>query len=481
MSYQSGRLRAREPKPPTPLSFPPIDCTLIQSSIYLESCLSFHSRFEHWRAFLAPKLHRVVEFFTLQGITLAGNLFFGFLCVRLLPIPEYAKYAVVFGFLGTLTIFMDVGFSNALLPLIGERIDDLRLIADYVATLRQLAHWLFLLIAPATIILYPLIVRRQQWSVWIVAVMIAILLVSAWCARVSGAYGAVLIVRRDRKSWYRVRMIYSIGGLVLLVIAWKAHILNGLCAMLINLIGLIYMAVAYFLQAQHLLGVPGVATREKRKAMVHFTAPNLPNTIFYALQGQISLLLITYFGHATAVASVGALARLGQIFILFSQMTPLLIEPYFAKLPRARLKRNYLGVFAIEVVICGAFIVLARFFPGIFLWILGHQYSGLRYEVFLMIAISSISYLYGVLWVVHNACRFVYWWNSFFIVTLTLVIQILFIWKADLSTIRGVLYMNLCTTGAMFVVMIATGIYGFIFGPRKIAETHAVVIETDYA
>src|SRR6185312_7896440 len=101
-----------------------------------------------WKAFLIPKLRRVMEFLGMQGIATAGNLLYGFLCVRLLPIPDYAEFAVVFGFLGTLTVLMDIGISSTLLLLIGERIDDRQLIADYVASLRQLAHWLYIAVAP---------------------------------------------------------------------------------------------------------------------------------------------------------------------------------------------------------------------------------------------------------------------------------------------------------------------------------------------
>ena len=142
-----------------------------------------------WKTFLVQKSRRITEFLILQGITMVGNSLYGFLCVRLLPIPEYAKFVVVFGFLGTLVVLMDIGFSSALLPLIGEKTDDLRFIADYVASLRQLAYWLFFVLAPASAILYPLIVRRQHWSAHVVAGMVAILLVAAWCARVGGAYG----------------------------------------------------------------------------------------------------------------------------------------------------------------------------------------------------------------------------------------------------------------------------------------------------
>src|SRR5580704_5537653 len=188
------------------------------------------SRLQPWKAFVAPKLPRVVEFLSSQGITMAGNLLYGSLCVRLLPIQEYAKFAVVFGLLGTLSLLMDISFSSALLPVIGERIDDRQLIADYVASLRQLAHWLYLLIAPVTVVVFPIFVHRQQWSWRVVAAMVAILLLASWCSRVSGAYGAVLIVRRDRKSWYRAQMISSLCTLALLGVVYALHALNAFSA-----------------------------------------------------------------------------------------------------------------------------------------------------------------------------------------------------------------------------------------------------------
>lgn len=442
---------------------------------------SFMSQQQSLKTFLRQKLRRIAEFLTSQGITMAGNLFYGFLCVRLLPIPEYAKFVVVFGFLGTLVVLMDISFSTALLPLIGERVDDLKLIADYVASLRQLAHWLFFVLAPGAAIAYPLIVRREHWSAPVIAAMIAILLVAAWCARIAGAYGAVLIVRRDRGMWYRGQMISSLGTLALLGVVWAMHALNGFSAILINVAGIVYTAFAYYFRARRLLGVSGAASREKRQAIVHFTAPNLPNTIFYAFQGQISLLLITYFGHATAVASVGALTRLGQVFVLFSQMIPLLVEPYFAKLPRQRLKRNYAGLLVSAALLLGVVTALARLFPGVFLWILGPKYSGLRYEVFLLMALNSISFLAGMLWTVHNARRFVYWWNGIATILLTLAIQAVCIWKLDLSTIRGVLMMGLWTACASFITVACAGIYGFIFGPRRVVESAAIAAETNYA
>src|SRR5271165_317794 len=116
------------------------------------------------KGFLIPKLHQIAQFLMKQGIVMAGNLVYGLLCVRLLPIPDYAKFVVVFGIQGTLVVLMDVGISGSLIPLVGDRIEDRQLIADYLASLRQLAHWLFAIVAPVTVVCYPLFVRNRGWG-----------------------------------------------------------------------------------------------------------------------------------------------------------------------------------------------------------------------------------------------------------------------------------------------------------------------------
>lgn len=428
---------------------------------------------QRWKAFLSHKLHRIFEFLISQGITTAGNLIYGFLCVRLLPISGYAKFAVVFGFLGTLTVLMDIGFTKTLLPLVGERVNDCQLIADYVASLRQLAHWLYAAVAPLLIIVFPLAVHRQPWNWQTVAAMVSIILVAGWMARVSGIYGAVLIVRRDRPVWYRVQMISSLGTLFLLAVVWYVHWLNAFSCILINVAGIIFCGTAYYIRAQRLLGVKGNVSREKRKAIVHLTLPTIPNTIFYAFQGQIAIFLITLFGGIGGIAAVGALSRLSRLFVLFSQMNPLLLEPYFASLPKARLKRNYLAAAALAGTFGAAVAILSRLFPGPFLWILGPQYAGFRFEVFLAISAASMGYINGVLWTVHSARKFVYWWNNLANMSLTLLVQAVFIWKTNLSSVDSVLLFNIAATGASLTVSILCGYYGFTRGPRELARASA--------
>lgn len=427
------------------------------------------SRIAGWNEFLAPKLRRLAELFAAQGVTMAGNLLYGLLCVRLLPKPEYAKFAVVFSALASLTLLLDIGISTGIVPLVGEKIADLQLIADYIASLRTLAHRLFAVMAPLTLVVFPLMVRRQHWNAPTIAAMLTAILVGGWFARVSGAYGVVLIIRRDRPRWYRAQMISSLGTLALLGIFWGAHWFNVWWAIAFNVAGIVFVAESYFFRARKLLGVKGRSTPQRRKAIVHLVLPQTPNVIFYAVQGQIPQILVTVFGLTVAVADVGALSRLGQIFVVFAQVNPLLLEPYFARLPRNRLKANYLAAVAAIAAVCVSIVALGRFFPALFLWVLGPKYSSLRYEVLLLLIGSSIRYLSGSMFVIHSSRRFVYWWNNLSVITLTLIVQALYLFAGNLGTVRQALMFNIVSAAASLLVNILCAFYGFLRGPRPIA------------
>ncbi len=413
-------------------------------------------------------MRRLAELLPSQGITTAANLFYGFLCVRMLSVPDYAKYTVVFGFLGSLSILSDISLSSSLVPLIGDRIEDRQWIADHVASLRQLSYRAYTVIGPVAVVLFVWVVRHQPWDWEIVLCMIAILLAAAWFARVSGAYGAVLIVRRERKSWYLAQKISSLGTLAVLIAFWFFHWISAFSAILINLAGIIFVGEFYYFRARRLLGVHGHGSKEIRRSMFHLAVPNMPGSIFYALQGQISVFLITIFGQSRGVASVGALGRLAQIYVIFMQMNPILIEPYFAKIKRAQLKSSYFVLVAGVGVMCSCVTAAAYLFPGAFLWVLGPKYANLDLELLLIIAASSINYFSGVLYVVNSSRRFVYWWSAALTIVLTLTVQAIYISTVDLGTMKAVLTLGLISVSTGLFVVILTGIYGFIFGPRDL-------------
>ena len=419
--------------------------------------------------FIAPKLRAVTHFLLAQGLTMAGNLIYGFLCLRMLNITDYAMYSVMFGFMGTLTVLLNAGVSNTLAPLVGEQVYNLSLIADYTASIRKIALKLYLIVTPPGMIVFAILTKRQKWGWAVIVQMIIALGVAAWFARVSASYSAVLLLLRDRTRYYRIQIVGCLGSLALLILCDRIHLLNIYTAIALNVAQITYYAIAYYRRATELLVVKGQSSHSKQKAIIRLSLPNLPSIVFYAVQGQISVLLITAFGkNSSSIAGIGALGRLGQLFVLFAQMNPVLIEPFFAKLSAARLKRLYgAGVIC---VVCFSFSVsaLAFFSPEVFLWILGPKYQDLRVEVGLAILGSAIRFLNGFMWTVNSARRFVYWGNNLTIIIGTLTVQAFFLWKSDLSTVRGVLILNIVTAVVEMLSIGSGAIYGFWRGPQSI-------------
>ena len=172
--------------------------------------------------------------------------------------------------------------------------------------------------------------------------------------------------------------------------------------------------------------------------------PSVPSILYFAMQGPPTVLLISFFGRTQGAASVGALGRLGQVFGLFSGMYPMFVEPYFARLPREKLKRYYLGAVAaaagfglFTIASAGSFPKLSRH-PG-------PKYTGLRFEVFLVMISSSMGMVGGIISNINCARRFVYHWDNITRNLTTLAVQVIFIWKVDLSSVRNVLCFGIAT------------------------------------
>ena len=77
--------------------------------------------------------------------------------------------------------------------------------------------------------------------------------------------------------------------------------------------------------------------------MVGFIKNQAANAVFFCLQGQITVFLISFFGsRATSVAEVGALGRLAMIFAVMGQLLTNIFVPAFARCQSAaKLRLQY--------------------------------------------------------------------------------------------------------------------------------------------
>jgi hypothetical protein len=185
------------------------------------------------------------------------------------------------------------------------------------------------------------------------------------------------------------------------------------------------------------------------------------NAIFYCLQGQITIFLISFFaGRASAVAEVGALGRLAMVFSVLSNLLTNVFAPAFARChdPR-KLRRLYFGI--VGVVTAFSLLVLAgaAFFPDEFLFVLGNKYAHLHRELLLVVGGAVISALTGTFWALNASKAWVR--GTWLYIPVTLVAQIALIPYTNFSSVSGVLTFNLFSAIPHLLLNIVLSYLGF--------------------
>jgi hypothetical protein len=81
---------------------------------------------------------------------------------------------------------------------------------------------------------------------------------------------------------------------------------------------------------------------------------------------------------------------------------------------------------------------------------------------------GSMGLVGGIMATINGARRFVYYWDNIARNILTLLVQIVFIWKADLSNVRTVLWFGVASGLPSLLLQVLVAVYGFARGPRRI-------------
>lgn len=422
--------------------------------------LAYLSRFKH-------RFSLIANFIAGQGSVQILNLATGFLLLRWLSIEAYAQYSVAFGFQCTLGILIDLGFSSSIIALVGDRGSDKAIVGAYIRAGKYFRYRLFIILIPLAAIAFPLITFKQHWD-WRTQILLFISIISSlffqgWVSY----YSAPLLINQRLKEFYQPQIVgassrillnftlYSILGLS----AWIAAWLNS-AAIAINSLLCRIASTSFIIEPKH---SDSIIQRE----MLKYLSPFIPSIIFTALQGQISLLLITLFGETKTIAEVAALGRLGQLFLVLTAFNSVVIEPYIAKVARQYLVKRYFQVLGTAILISLTLCILAFLFPQPLLWLLGSKYQDLQLEASWIVVVSCINYISGVMWTMHSARKWVYWWHSTLYIMLILLTQVVYVVLFKLDTTLNVIYFSLATSGVTAITHIIGGIYGFMHGYRK--------------
>jgi O-antigen/teichoic acid export membrane protein len=390
--------------------------------------------------------------------------------------PEFAIYAVALGLQGMIGILTDLGFGGAILGLVGTRYRDKKILGSYIkaaSVIRRALMLIVSIIAIACIIGFRHIKIESHSSAemtFLAATVLVTVQFQAWASY----YEVPLLLNNRLISYYSPQIVAAVLRMASAVGLYYMHFISSSSIIVANTLSIVIMGVSYRYLARPWIEVPHLLSKEHAREMIRYLTPLIPGTVYQAIQGQVSLFLITVFGHVGQIAEVAAVGRIGQLFLLLNTSNGVLVTPLFARTPRALFLKRYgfamCVVGAVALVMAGS----ARVFPAPYLLLLGKRYSDLTPQVQLVVYTSAIGYFSGAMWSIAVARKWIFWWSGTLQMVLLTLIQVVCVAFLPLNTSEGVLMMSLYTTCGALGVQVLHAIQG-LFAHRKADAQPAIV------
>ena len=402
----------------------------------------------------------VGNFAFVQGMVQVVSFASGILLIRWLDQSEYAYFTIANAMQGTINVLADMGISIGLVSIGGRVWQDRYRFGQLIATAnnfrRRLGVAAIIVVSP---ILYWLLTRNGASSPH-AALLIGAIVIGLFAQFSLGVLGVVPRLRSDVSQIQKIDLTGAFARLIVLI-ACAFLFLNAGVAVLVGSMALLLQYWLLRQYAARVIDLSAPENAEDRAAMIGFIKNQGANAVFYCLQGQITVFLISFFGsRATSVAEVGALGRLAMIFAVLGQLLTNILVPAFARCQNAaRLRLQYFGIVGGVAACCAAVIAAAVLFPNQLLFILGDKYSHLQRELLLMIAGTVMNMLTGTLWLLNASKAWVA--GAWLYIPLTLATQIALIPYTDFSNVRQVLIFNLISAVPSLLLNMVLSYRGF--------------------
>lgn len=405
-----------------------------------------------------------------QGTIQLIQLISGFCLINWLTKDAYATFTLVMAIQSMTSVLVELTVSQSLTALIGSKIDDAKVVGRYVAACRFYRDRMLIVGSVVVLFVFLLIAPKYGWTdgLWFL-LWLSVVVTLVFQAR-SGIYGPIFLLKRDLVSVYRIGISSGIVRFLLLIGAYFFGVLSAPLALMYGALQACMSGWASKeLTKNDLVNpLPKAELTFEKKGILSQSVPRMPSTIFYAFEGQVAIFLISFFGTTSGIAEIGALSRLGMLFLIFEQTGSVLIIPYFAKMEASRVKIMSLLFIAGAILFFFASSAFAYLLPEPLLFVLGDGYQHLKFEIFLIISASGVRVMTMVILSVCMARKYIFPWFSIIDVVPLLIVMALGFALVDLSQLSNVLYLTL----AMAVTKMLSTVFILFVGMRR--ETGAI-------
>lgn len=392
------------------------------------------------------------KFVSVQILVQALTIFSGILIVRTLEQQQYAYYTIANSMLSTMNILSDSGISIGLSAIGGKVWQDRYRFGQLINTAMRLRYFLAAIsISVVTPILIWMLIRNGASIGYAVLITIVVLL----GLNFQLTTGVLIVVPRLHSQISRIQSLDILSAISRLIFLGLGYLTFWNATVAIASGSLVSGLQRFVLGRWTNEKIDGNVSnnQEDRKFILTTIKHSLPTTIFFCIQSQLGVFLISIFGNTQNIAEIGALGRIAVIFTLINSVMTTIILPSFSRCQSVViLRRRYfqvLGVFLLFGILIIAYVYI---FPEQILWIVGNKYSHLKNELFMIVIVTVVSSFIGMMTALNLAKGWVeYSWID---IPIKLILQIFLLMNLDISTIKGVVTFSLLSQISSFLVSI---------------------------
>jgi O-antigen/teichoic acid export membrane protein len=379
----------------------------------------------------------LLQFTTIQVIVQILGLLVSLLLVRKMPKEQYAYYTIANALLSTVLQLSDSGMTPGLQAVGGPFHNDNHRMGQLLRTGIGMRRMMYFLAAAIVLPIIPYMLFRAGAHMPTITEVLILVIVATQLQLVVSIYSAIPRLRGD------IRVLQWMGiagaGIRFLIIlpAYFAHISIGLALLsqILSSAGQIYVLSRW---AHRNIDMTATPDKGFRSGIWRIVKAQIPYEIYGVFQGQISVWLITIFGSANQVADLGALTRLGVVFVVVAQVINSVLTPRLSRcVTPSRLRSIYWQIFLAYVLFTGVCLSGVLMQRGLVVKMLGTQYANIHSDLVYAMVLQAIWVLQGGALALNMSRGWVV--PAYFGITLTILTQVVVFQLVNLATLRGVL------------------------------------------
>lgn len=386
----------------------------------------------------------LTRFLSLEVLIQAVGFVAGVLLVRVLPKAEYAYFTIANTMQQTMNLLADNGISSGLTAIGGRVWNDRSRFGQLINTAMRLRRILALI---AIVIVTPILAWMlmdagappRQSAMLCGAVLLALYF--------QLSIGVLVVAPLLHLEANRVQALNLGASLLRLALILAAYLmfLNAFVALLAAAVSFAFQEILLRRWLARYADTEAPTNIQDRREILTIVKSQAPNAIYYCLQSQLMIWLISIFGSASGVAEVGALGRIGMIFLALGSVMTNVVMPRYARVQEPRLLWvRYWQIIGALSGVSALLLVFAMIFPEALLWILGPKYTHLKGELFLMIVGTIMGSVMGTMYHLNLTKGWIL--SPWLLIPIGVATEVALIFTLDLSQVHGVLLLSIYST-----------------------------------